>query len=244
MGPLSDPSTPTLEPPPLDVAITGQQLLDAPLLNKGSAFTEVERLELDLLGLLPPHIATLDEQLARTYDSYRQKPSDLEKHIYLAALHDRNETLFYALVQAHISEMLPIIYTPTVGLACQQYSIRRGGAHDLPCRARRVTDRMFVAAARALSACAPSRARWPWPLPGWPSPTVWRARYLATIWSAKSMRQCGSRSIIPINESLQRRPPEIAPCSSRPCIAQQVTRPAAPERVEIQSDVRQSMGMT
>ncbi|MCX7791300.1 MAG: NAD-dependent malic enzyme [Chloroflexaceae bacterium] len=108
--------------PPLDVHISGQQLLDNPLLNKGSAFTEAERLEFDLLGLLPPHVATLDEQLVRTYESYRQKPSDLEKYIYLAALHDRNETLFYALVQAHVSEMLPIIYTPTVGLACQQYS--------------------------------------------------------------------------------------------------------------------------
>ncbi len=108
--------------PPLDVAISGQQLLDNPLLNKGSAFTEAERLEFDLLGLLPPHVATLDEQLVRTYESYRQKSSDLEKYIYLAALHDRNETLFYALVQAHVSEMLPIIYTPTVGLACQQYS--------------------------------------------------------------------------------------------------------------------------
>ncbi len=108
--------------PPLDVAISGQHLLDNPLLNKGSAFTEAERLEFDLLGLLPPHVATLDEQLVRTYESYRQKPSDLEKYIYLAALHDRNETLFYALVQAHVSEMLPIIYTPTVGLACQQYS--------------------------------------------------------------------------------------------------------------------------
>jgi malic enzyme len=86
-------------------------------LNKGSAFTEAERLEFDLLGLLPPHVATLDEQLVRTYESYRQKSSDLEKYIYLAALHDRNETLFYALVQAHVSEMLPIIYTPTVSRA-------------------------------------------------------------------------------------------------------------------------------
>ncbi len=108
--------------PPLDISISGQQLLENPLLNKGSAFTEAERLEFDLLGLLPPHVATLDEQLARTYESYCQKPSDLEKYIYLAGLHDRNETLFYALVQAHIREMLPIIYTPTVGLACQQYS--------------------------------------------------------------------------------------------------------------------------
>ncbi len=116
------PSANGLELPPLEVSLTGQQLLDNPLLNKGSAFSNAERLELDLLGLLPPHIADLDEQLERTYDSYITKSSDLEKHIYLASLHDRNETLFYALVQAHITEMLPIIYTPTVGLACQQYS--------------------------------------------------------------------------------------------------------------------------
>jgi malate dehydrogenase (oxaloacetate-decarboxylating) len=109
-------------PPPLEVTLTGQQLLDSPLLNKGSAFSEAERLELDLLGLLPPQVMTLEEQLVRTYENYSQQASDLEKHIYLAALHDRNETAFYALVQAHITEMLPIIYTPTVGLACQRYS--------------------------------------------------------------------------------------------------------------------------
>jgi malate dehydrogenase (oxaloacetate-decarboxylating) len=108
--------------PPLDVALSGQRLLDTPLLNKGSAFTEAERFAFDLLGLLPPHLATLDEQMVRTYTSYLQQPNDLEKHTNLSALHDRNETLFYALVQAHIAEMLPIIYTPTVGLACQQYS--------------------------------------------------------------------------------------------------------------------------
>jgi malate dehydrogenase (oxaloacetate-decarboxylating) len=115
-------SSPASIAPQMDVGVTGQLLLDTPLLNKGSAFPEAERLALGLLGLLPPHVATLEEQLARTYESYARQPSDLEKYIYLAALHDRNETLFYALVQAHISEMLPIIYTPTVGLACQQYS--------------------------------------------------------------------------------------------------------------------------
>jgi malate dehydrogenase (oxaloacetate-decarboxylating) len=108
--------------PAIDVTLSGQLLLETPLLNKGSAFTSAERLEFDLLGLLPLHISTLDEQLARTYERYAQKSSDLARYIYLSDLHDRNETLFYALVQAHISEMLPIVYTPTVGLACQQYS--------------------------------------------------------------------------------------------------------------------------
>ena len=101
---------------------TGQRLLECPLLNKGSAFTEEERRELDLLGLLPPHVASLEDQLARTYENYCRQPTDLERYDFLAALHDRNEVLFYRLLQTHIREMSPIVYTPTVGLACQQYS--------------------------------------------------------------------------------------------------------------------------
>lgn len=102
--------------------MTGPALLNAPLLNKGTASSEEERNELGLLGLLPPHIGTLDEQLARTYASYRQKETDLERYIYLMALQDRNETLFYRLLQEHITEMLPMIYTPVVGTASQRYS--------------------------------------------------------------------------------------------------------------------------
>jgi malate dehydrogenase (oxaloacetate-decarboxylating) len=101
---------------------TGQQLLECPLLNKGSAFSEEERRELGLLGLLPPHVASMDEQLTRTYENYCRQQTDLERHDFLAALHDRNEVLFYRLLQTHIREMAPIIYTPTVGLACQRYS--------------------------------------------------------------------------------------------------------------------------
>lgn len=104
------------------VSLSGQALLDQPLLNKGSAFTEAERREFGLLGLLPYHPSTLDEQLARTYENYLRKETDLERYIYLAALQDRNETLFYRLVGTHITEMMPIIYTPTVGLGCQRYS--------------------------------------------------------------------------------------------------------------------------
>lgn len=102
--------------------LTGQLLLDNPLLNKGSAFPEDERREFGLLGLLPPHCSTLEEQLARTYENYRRKESDLERYVFLTALQDRNEVLFYSLLQEHISEMMPIIYTPTVGEGCRQYS--------------------------------------------------------------------------------------------------------------------------
>ena len=101
---------------------TGQRLLECPLFNKGSAFSEEERRELDLLGLLPPHVASMDEQLARTYENYSRQQTDMERHIFLASLHDRNEVLFYRLLETHIREMSPIVYTPTVGLACQRYS--------------------------------------------------------------------------------------------------------------------------
>ena len=106
----------------LETALRGQALLDVPLLNKGSAFSEEERCELGLLGLLPPHVAAIEEQLARVYENYLQQETYLGRYIYLAALQDRNETLFYRLLLEHITEMVPIIYTPTVGLACQQYS--------------------------------------------------------------------------------------------------------------------------
>jgi malate dehydrogenase (oxaloacetate-decarboxylating) len=97
-------------------------LLDNPLLNKGSAFPEDERYEFGLMGLLPLHCSTIEEQLARTYENYCRKDSDLERYVFLTALQDRNETLFYRLLQEHISEMMPVIYTPTVGEGCRQYS--------------------------------------------------------------------------------------------------------------------------
>jgi malate dehydrogenase (oxaloacetate-decarboxylating) len=101
---------------------SGRQLLSNPLLNKGTAFSTEERVELGMEGLLPPRVSTLDEQLERCYQAYQEKQTDLERHIYLRALQDRNETLFYALVSHKLVEMLPIIYTPTVGLACQRFS--------------------------------------------------------------------------------------------------------------------------
>jgi len=106
----------------IETSLTGQLLLDNPLLNKGSAFPEDERRDFGLLGLLPLHCSTIEEQLVRTYENYRRKESDLERYVFLMALQDRNETLFYRLLQEHISEMMPIIYTPTVGEGCRQYS--------------------------------------------------------------------------------------------------------------------------
>jgi malate dehydrogenase (oxaloacetate-decarboxylating) len=100
----------------------GMDLLDTPLLNKGTAFTEEERTQFGLHGLLPPCVETLEEQVMRAYEAYQRKEDDLERHIYLRALQDTNEVLFYRLILDHIEEMTPIVYTPTVALACQQFS--------------------------------------------------------------------------------------------------------------------------
>jgi malate dehydrogenase (oxaloacetate-decarboxylating) len=110
------------EPESQSNSITGQRLLDDPLLNKGSAFSETERGELGLLGLLPLHTSTIEEQLVRVYENYQRKDNDIERYVFLTALQDRNETLFYRLLQEHVTEMMPIIYTPTVGDGCRQYS--------------------------------------------------------------------------------------------------------------------------
>jgi malate dehydrogenase (oxaloacetate-decarboxylating)(NADP+) len=101
--------------------VVGEHLLNFPLLNKGTAFTERERDELGLRGLLPPRVCTIEEQSARVLDNYREKPTDLERYIHLVALLDRNETLFYRVLQDHLEEMLPVVYTPTVGLACRNF---------------------------------------------------------------------------------------------------------------------------
>ena len=99
---------------------TGSRLLNDPALNKGTAFTDDERVRLELQGLLPPKILTQDQQVAKVLENFRSQTSDLEKYVYLIALQDRNERLFYRVVVDYIDEMMPIIYTPTVGLACQR----------------------------------------------------------------------------------------------------------------------------
>lgn len=92
-----------------------------PALNKGTAFTEEERDKLGLWGLLPPGVNTMEEQVLRVMGNYNRKTSALEKYIFLVALQDRNQTLFYRVLTDHLEEMMPIIYTPTVGLACQEF---------------------------------------------------------------------------------------------------------------------------
>ena len=106
----------------LYIPYAGPALLETPLLNKGSAFTERERKSFNLLGLLPPRYESIEEQVERAYMQYSSFSEPLNKHIYLRAIQDNNETLFYRLVQQHIEEMMPIIYTPTVGEACEQFS--------------------------------------------------------------------------------------------------------------------------
>ncbi|HUX38934.1 MAG TPA: NAD-dependent malic enzyme [Rectinemataceae bacterium] len=99
----------------------GEALLHDPLFNKGTAFTTEEREALGLRGLLPAHVHSMDEQVSRVMDNYRAKQTDLERYIHLVSLQDRNETLFYRVVTEHLEEMMPIIYTPTVGQACQNW---------------------------------------------------------------------------------------------------------------------------
>ncbi|WP_457631696.1 NAD-dependent malic enzyme [Oceanithermus sp.] len=106
----------------LEVYVTGFLLQRIPLLNKSTAFTRGERRLLELEGLVPAHITTLEEQKERVYRRYRLQDNDLEKHIYLRNLQDRNEVLFYAVLADHLEEMLPIIYTPTVGEAVRMFS--------------------------------------------------------------------------------------------------------------------------
>jgi malate dehydrogenase (oxaloacetate-decarboxylating)(NADP+) len=100
----------------------GLELLRDPLLNKGTAFSDAERDALELRGLLPPAVITPAQQVARVLDNLRRLPTDLDKFISLNALHDRNETLFFRVVMDHPDEMMPLIYTPTVGLACQRFA--------------------------------------------------------------------------------------------------------------------------
>jgi malate dehydrogenase (oxaloacetate-decarboxylating) len=115
----------------LRVFTDGAALLRLPLTNKGTAFPLQERIDLGLDGLLPPHVTTLDEQLERVYAAYSREPTALAKHSYLRGLQERNEILYYALLSRHIEEMLPIVYTPTVGEAVQRFHALYQGARGL-----------------------------------------------------------------------------------------------------------------
>lgn len=106
----------------LAVAGRGTDLTDDPLLNKGTCFTEAEREQLGLAGLLPPAVQTEDDQLRRAYGNFLDAGDDVRRYLFLAGLQDRNETLFSRLVSEHLEEMAPVIYTPTVGTACETYS--------------------------------------------------------------------------------------------------------------------------
>jgi malate dehydrogenase (oxaloacetate-decarboxylating) len=106
----------------MHVSLDGYALLRLAPTNKGTAFTIEERRALHLDGLLPPHVSSLDEQIARTHAGFLRESSDLAKYTYLRNVQERNETLYYALLEQHLPEMLPIIYTPTVGEAVRNYS--------------------------------------------------------------------------------------------------------------------------
>jgi malate dehydrogenase (oxaloacetate-decarboxylating) len=100
----------------------GRALLADRYVNKGTAFSAAERRQLGLDGLLPPVIEDLETQLVRVAAEYEQKSTDLGRHVFLRALQDRNSVLFYAFLEQHLADLLPVVYTPTVGLACQQWS--------------------------------------------------------------------------------------------------------------------------
>jgi malate dehydrogenase (oxaloacetate-decarboxylating)(NADP+) len=142
--PDPDPESPILPAPEVVTAAglpsrplpRGIAWLRDPQVNKGTAFTEAERDALGLRGLLPPRVFTQEEQVQRLLSNFRKKPNELEKYVLLMDLQDRNEALFYRVIMEHLEEMLPVIYTPTVGQACQEYGniYRRPRGLYLSCR--------------------------------------------------------------------------------------------------------------
>jgi malic enzyme len=135
----------------LEVRRRGADLLRDPALNKGTAFTAAEREAFGLTGLLPHAVSTLDEQAERAYRNVTRKTGNLERYIGMAALHDRNETLYYRVLGDHLEELLPIVYTPTVGEACAEFShiFRRGrGVWITPEHRGRIADVLRAAAPR------------------------------------------------------------------------------------------------
>ena len=144
--------------PRMRVRLDGAALLRMPLLNKGTSFSQEERIALGIDGLLPPHVGTMDEQLERTYAAFRREPTPLAKYGNLRALQERNEVLYYALLERHLAEMLPIIYTPTVGDAVKNASTLYQAARGLSLsplnidRAAKVADNCILDDVRILVA--------------------------------------------------------------------------------------------
>ena len=136
----------------IEVAKRGKELLWDALLNKGTAFSDEEREVFNIMGLLPAVVNSIDQQAERTFAAITRKPEPLEQYIGLAALQDRNETLFYKLLTLHLEEFMPIVYTPTVGEACQHYSqiLRRGrGVWITPNHRGRIDEVLANVPARA-----------------------------------------------------------------------------------------------
>jgi len=108
------------------VRLRGSSVLWSPMLNRGTAFTLAERESLGLTGLLPDGVSTIEGQLRRVYAQYLRQPDDLARNLHLGQVRNRNEVLFYRLLTEHIHEMLPIVYTPTVGTVIERYSLEFG----------------------------------------------------------------------------------------------------------------------
>src|SRR5256885_13226385 len=107
---------------PLQVSLSGTELIASPRLNKGTAFSNHERDIFELHGLLPPHVGNLEQQIDRRLRALLAQPTAFHRYSFLRDLQDANETLFYALVVRNVEQMLPIVYTPTVGEGCQRFS--------------------------------------------------------------------------------------------------------------------------
>src|ERR1700679_2118031 len=119
---MTAPAQETVNQQALQVSLSGFSLINNPRLNKGTAFSDHERDVFDLHGLLPPHIGTLDEQVERRMHALGEQPTPFEEYSFLRDLQDTDETLFYALLVRNVEQMLPLVYTPTVGEGCQRFS--------------------------------------------------------------------------------------------------------------------------
>jgi malate dehydrogenase (oxaloacetate-decarboxylating) len=126
---VTNPTGPTV--PTVRTTARGRAVLTDARLNRGTAFTLAERQALGLIGLLPQAVVTQDQQAARVYEQFRSSPTNLEKYVSLSSLRDRNEVLFYRLVTDHLAEILPIVYTPTVGTAIEHYNAEYRRPHGV-----------------------------------------------------------------------------------------------------------------